>query len=151
MPDIRARTHALTLTLALAVAAPVAAPVRAADAECDSAARAGQIAKTTVYFDTGRTDVKPIHRKELQRIAEEGKYQVKVCAIGQADRQGNPDFNKRLALKRAQAVADLLVSYGVPRSVLATSSAGEAFGSFGGNAKVAHERRVDVLFPRSRF
>lgn len=146
------RVAALTRTAALAgaLSATAALPALAADAECDTAARAGQAAVLSVYFDTGRSEIAQTHRKELQRIAEEARYQVKVCAIGQADRQGNPAFNKRLALKRAEAVADVLAAHGVPRSVLVIGSAGEAFGSLGGNAKVKSERRVDVLYPRIR-
>lgn len=147
MPTARRRALAL-VSLAAVFVLPLAAPAAAQDAECDSAARAGQAAVVSVYFDTGKTDVTPQHRAELQRIARDAKYQVKVCAIGQADRQGSAEFNKRIALKRAEVVADLLAGYGVPRSVLVSSSAGEAFGAFGGNAKVSGERRVDVLYPR---
>lgn len=149
---MRARLLPSAVAVAAAVLAGAAAatPARAQDAECDSAARAGQSAVLSVYFDTGKTDIKPTHRAELQRLAREAKYQVKVCAIGQADRQGNADFNRRLALKRAEAVAEVLAQAGVPRSVLVASSAGEAFGHFGGNAKVMQERRVDILLPRRK-
>ena len=147
---MRARLPAALLAAALLAPTLLATPAAAQDAECDSAARAGQSAVLSVYFDTGKTDIKPAHRTELQRLARVAKYQVKVCAIGQADRQGNADANRRLALKRAQAVADLLAHHGVPRSVLVTSSAGEAFGHFGGNAKAKEERRVDILLPRRK-
>lgn len=143
MTACRVALAAAVLALALA-----AAPASAADAECDMAARNGQASVLSVYFDTGKTDVKAAHRAELQRLAREAKYQVKVCAIGQADRQGSAAFNKKLALKRAQVVADMLAGYGVPRSVLVVGSSGEAFGGFGGNAKAGMERRVDILYPR---
>lgn len=129
-----------------AMLAPVS--VSAADADCHRVARAGRTAVTTVYFDTGKVDIKPIHREELKRVAYDAKYQIKVCLIGQADRQGNPEFNKRLALRRAQAVRDLLVEYGVPASVLVPVSVGEAYGALGGNHKQDQERRVEVHFPR---
>lgn len=120
----------------------------AADPDCHRVARGGATARATIYFETGQTAIAPRYQEELKRVAYDAKYQIKVCLIGQADPQGNADFNRRLALKRAQAVRDLLVRYGVPASVLVPVSAGEAYGSLGGNHKQGQERRVEVHFPR---
>lgn len=131
--------------LGFASAAPAA---WAADPDCHRVARGGQTARATVYFDTGKTTIAPRHREELKRVAYDAKYKIKVCLIGQADRQGNPAFNKRLAMQRAQAVRDLLIDYGVPAGVLVPVSVGEAYGVFGGDQKQDQERRVEVHFPR---
>ncbi|WP_404378995.1 OmpA family protein [Caenispirillum salinarum] len=135
---------------ALVSAALVVPEAHAADPDCHRVARGGQTARATVYFDTGKTTIAAHHRKELERVAYDAKYQIKVCLIGQADRQGNPEFNKRLALKRAQAVRALLIDYGVPAGVLVPVSVGEAYGAFGGDYKDGQERRVEIHFPRRR-
>lgn len=144
------RRFRLALPLVLAALAATAAPavVRAADADCHGLARKGNLAIATVTFDTGSTAIKTRFHEELRRIANDSRYQLKVCLIGQADRQGNADFNRRLAQKRAEAVRDLLVSFGAPRSLLVPMSVGEAYGSSGGNAKDANERRVEIHYPR---
>jgi peptidoglycan-associated lipoprotein len=44
---------------------------------------------------------------------------------GHADPRGDPDFNRRLALRRAHAVGDYLVRRGVPQSCIEVRSQGE--------------------------
>lgn len=143
--------RARRLLSAAAVAASLlsAAPAAlAADGDCHAIARAGRLAVATIYFDTGQSTVQRQYDEELRRLAYDAKYQIKVCLIGQADHQGNAEFNKRLSLKRAQAVADVLHHYGVSRSVLVPIAVGEAYGTMGGNRKESQDRRVEVHFPR---
>lgn len=51
---------------------------------------------------------------------------ARVRLVGHADRVGSPRANRRLAAKRAAAVADFLVASGVPRELILIDESGEA-------------------------
>ena len=103
-----------------------------------------------VHFDTGKSEIKPEGHLELKKAAERAKYMLDVCIVGQADNQGNQEFNKKLALKRAKVVSAELRKLGVPASTLVTLVQGEAFGDkltkFMG--KQSQSRRVSVRLMR---
>ncbi len=133
--------------LAMAAWLAVAAP---ALAECPrSGGRAAP--PTVVHFDTDSTVIKEQFQRQLVELAERhrGNPNMTVCVIGQADKQGNADYNEKLALRRAEAVADFLEKQGLPRRQFDISSRGEAFGEtwFGNNPAEA-DRRVEVLVVR---
>ncbi len=106
---------------------------------------------TVVSFDTDSTVIKERFQRRLVELAEQhrGNPNMRICVIGQADKQGNADYNKKLALRRAKAVADFLEKQGLPRNQFDISSRGEAFGDtwFGNNPAEA-DRRVEVLVVR---
>ena len=109
------------------------------------------LAPTVVHFDTDSTVIKPEFQKELQEVAEQnrGNPNMKICIEGQADKQGNADYNKKLALRRAEAVAAYLEQQGLPRDLFDISTRGEAFGaSLFGNDAAESDRRVEVLVIR---
>jgi len=85
-------------------------------------------AEYVLHFDTGKSDIKPEGKIELKKAADRAKYMLDVCVVGQADNQGNQEYNKKLALKRAKVVAAELAKLGVPKSTLVTLVQGEAFG-----------------------
>ncbi len=133
----------LTVALWLLVATP-------ALADCPrSGGNAGP--PTVVHFDTDSTVIKEQFRRYLVELAarHRGNPNLTVCVIGQADKQGNADYNEKLALRRAEAVADFLEKQGLPRRQFDISSRGEAFGEtwFGNNPAEA-DRRVEVLVVR---
>jgi outer membrane protein OmpA-like peptidoglycan-associated protein len=68
--------------------------------------------------------------------------------VGQADKQGNAAYNKKLSEQRAEVIADYLSTQGITRSRIETGSRGESFSSarFYGDEKQAQDRRVDVYF-----
>ncbi len=105
-----------------------------------------------VYFDTGKTVIKPEGKEELKKAADRAKYMLDVCVVGQADNQGNQEFNKKLAMKRAKVVASELQRLGVPASTLVTMVQGEAFGDsltkMLGTKKNTQSRRVSVRLMR---
>lgn len=51
---------------------------------------------------------------------------ARVRLVGHADRVGSPGANRRLAARRAAAVADFLVASGVPRELILIDESGEA-------------------------
>jgi outer membrane protein OmpA-like peptidoglycan-associated protein len=123
-----------------------AAPARA---ECDRAGgHAG--APTVVHFDTGSTVIKPQFQHDLAEVAAQnrGNPNIKICITGQADNQGNPAYNEKLALARANAVADQLAKDGLPRSQFDISGRGEAFDGLLSGDPAESDRRVEVLIVR---
>ena len=48
-----------------------------------------------------------------------------IGVVGHADRSGSNEYNVGLSQRRAQAVADLLVSMGVPRTSIQITARGE--------------------------
>jgi outer membrane protein OmpA-like peptidoglycan-associated protein len=71
--------------------------------------------------------------------------------VGQADKQGDPATNERLAKQRAEAVAKILRDYGVPDRALDVRSRGEAFGGssmFGLLSNNEDDRRVEVSYSK---
>lgn len=81
-----------------------------------------------ILFETGSTQIKPIHYNDLQGIAEAIKRSpgVKILIIGNADYRGNDGTNQKLALARAEAVKKVLVdSFGVDPSQVEVQSNGE--------------------------
>ena len=109
------------------------------------------LAPTVVHFDTDSTVIKPEFQTALQQVAEQnrGNPNMKICIEGQADQQGNADYNEKLALRRAEAVAAFLEQQGLPRDLFDISTRGEAFGeSLFGNEPAESDRRVEVLVIR---
>jgi len=134
----------VTLSAGLLVAAP-------ALAECSRTG--GNVSPPTVVkFAVDSTAVDELDRKKLVELAERTRDNpnMKICVIGQADKQGDAAYNEKLALDRAQAVADILAGNGVPRRVLEVSGRGEAFGDtlFGALKPADADRRVEVLVIR---
>ena len=78
---------------------------------------------------------------------------MQICVLGQADRTGNADYNKKLAQKRAEAVAAYLKESGLADKKFQVVSRGAVFTneSFLGKIigeDVAADRRVEITFYR---
>ncbi len=71
----------------------------------------GKIAFYGVYFDTGKAEVKPGSKPQLDEIGKLLKAQpnLQVFIVGHTDGQGQFDANLTLSQQRAQAVVDALV------------------------------------------
>ncbi len=94
-------------------------------------------------------------KNSLKAAAERFKSNpnLQVCVLGQADRTGNADYNKKLALKRAEAVAAHLKEFGLAGKKFQVVSRGAVFTneSFLGKLigeDVAADRRVEITFYR---
>jgi outer membrane protein OmpA-like peptidoglycan-associated protein len=80
-----------------------------------------------VSFDFAKADIKPAFRSSLDKLAALIiKYnRTVVHVVGHTDSIGSELYNQQLSERRAQAVADYLVDYGVPRDRLRTEGRGE--------------------------
>lgn len=71
----------------------------------------GKVAFYGVYFDTGKAEVKPNSKAQLDEIAKLLKAQptLQVFVVGHTDGQGAFEANLQLSQQRAQAVVNALV------------------------------------------
>ncbi len=110
----------------------------------------GKIALYGIYFDTGKSELKPESKAQLDEMARllQANAALRVFIVGHTDNQGALDANLALSRTRAQAVVDALVkthkidarrlaAAGVANYAPVASNAGEA-----GRAK---NRRVELV------
>jgi peptidoglycan-associated lipoprotein len=81
----------------------------------------------TVYFDYNKWDLKS---ESLERLTLIGKFLsdkpgVSVLMEGHCDERGSNEYNMGLGDKRARSISDWLVSYGIGKSRLETTSYGK--------------------------
>jgi outer membrane protein OmpA-like peptidoglycan-associated protein len=115
------------------------------------------VSLSNVLFSTGKTTLQPGAHLQLERLASYLKSHPKqrVLIEGSTDNTGSADFNHKLSLDRAQAVAQALQLRGVPQSQYQTIGLGEAYpvASNATSAGRQQNRRVDVVFsnPSGQF
>ena len=95
-----------------------------------------------VYFDFDDSNVKPAARDLL---ALHGAFLAKnpglnVTVEGHCDERGTPEYNVALGERRAKAVAQVLMSYGVQASQIKTISYGEEKPAVLGHNEAAWEK-----------
>jgi len=90
--------------------------------------------KTMVFaeaamFDFGKADLKPAGKDQIKAYRESAKAELssasKVKIAGHTDNVGSDDYNKKLSLKRAEAVRDYLVSLGGDPAKMEVAGEGE--------------------------
>ena len=106
----------LPMSIAIAVMALIGAGPASAD-ECVRPKGPDILATTIVYFDIDSTKIPQDAEAKLKEIAGrfKGHPSLAVCSLGQADRSGAADYNQKLAMRRAAAVADASSSRDGPR------------------------------------
>jgi peptidoglycan-associated lipoprotein len=112
---------------AVAKPAPEPAPVERETFEPvdpDAEARAVLL---TVYFDYDKWDLRSATLERLTLIGKflQDKSNVSVLMEGHADERGSNEYNMGLGDKRARAIYSWLVSYGIGKSRLETTSYGK--------------------------
>lgn len=142
---------ALSILAALILMLAAATPARAF--QCDGNTSAGVGANSyVVYFDVGQTAINDAGRTELDRAAKQAKatFVQEICIIGQADKQGDKESNRRLAEDRAETVQAYLANRGVKRATMEVAVRGETFGGAGFLESLvsSNDRRVEVVFLR---
>ncbi len=82
--------------------------------------------KSDILFDSGKSDLKPEARENLQKMAAiMKKYPENVLAVkGYTDNTGSKEINDTISDKRAKAVKLELVAAGLPEPVIATLGMG---------------------------
>ena len=107
-----------------------------------------ELQKAVIYFDLDKAD--PILEPEdiLIRIAEILKRHPdqKIHVNGHACKLGKPAYNKRLALRRANAVADQLRALGVQDNQMIIASLGDKVPfRYQGKHQLSKDRRVEIV------
>jgi outer membrane protein OmpA-like peptidoglycan-associated protein len=116
--DIDNFNHSLLIGLRYAFNAAPAMPVAAAPV---AAART-----FLVFFDWSKADLTDRARQIIgEAAAARGAGVTRIEVNGFTDRSGPADYNMRLSVRRAEAVAAELVRRGVPRNQIATRGFGE--------------------------
>ena len=118
------------------------------ESRCEVASGISLPPPRVVHFDLDSTAIKAKYRRDLDALARRytGNPNFRLCLTGQADNSGNKDYNRRLALRRAQAVKTYLVERGLRPAGIATRVRGEVFGDSFLSALSEDEtnRRVEV-------
>ncbi|WP_229598318.1 OmpA family protein [Runella aurantiaca] len=83
---------------------------------------------SNIYFETGKADLQDKSRTELNKLIEELKLQstLRIEIAGHTDDVGDPKQNQILSQKRAQSVADYLITAGISRERIRAIGFGEA-------------------------
>lgn len=90
-------------------------------------ARDGRIAIYGIYFDFDQADIKPESQPQIDQLGAllKDNPALQVIVVGHTDGKGAFDYNLSLSQRRAQAVADALVSgYAVERARVVPAGAG---------------------------
>jgi OmpA-OmpF porin, OOP family len=110
----------------------------------------GHVAVYGIFFDTGKSVVKPESKPALDEVAKllQSDAKLRLWVVGHTDSVGSVDDNMRLAQARAEAVAsELAKSYGVPAARLKGYGVGPLAPVAGNedDAGRAKNRRVDLV------
>ena len=106
--------------------------------------------KITIYFPVASADphtddalIKDL--KALVSITNENKHRLQV--IGHTDDTGTPEINLQYGQRRADAIMNLLVEYGMSRNAVSSKSLGETqpIASNDSEANRRKNRRVEVI------
>jgi len=97
-------------------AAMVQELVASADAFADGLRTTGHIAVEGIYFDTGKSELKPESTAAISEVAKllKGDASLKLYVVGHTDNAGGLEGNMKLSQGRAQSVVQALVkSHGI--------------------------------------
>jgi OOP family OmpA-OmpF porin len=110
----------------------------------------GRVALYGIYFDTGKTDIKPESKAELDEMAKllKATPALKVYIVGHTDSEGTLAQNLDLSQRRADAVVSALVqSHGITAARLAAKGVASLapVASNTSDAGRAKNRRVELV------
>lgn len=111
----------------------------------------GKIALYGLFFDTGKAEIKPESKAQLDEMAKllQGNAQLKVHIVGHTDNAGSLDANQSLSLARAQAVVAALSKppYGIAATRLSARGVASLapVASNADEAGRARNRRVELV------
>jgi len=81
----------------------------------------------TVYFVSGKDEITPESKAELDKIKADLKTRSapEIIVIGHTDRVGKLEANDALSLERAKVMRDILIATGIPPKLIQTAGRGE--------------------------
>jgi outer membrane protein OmpA-like peptidoglycan-associated protein len=90
------------------------------DVQLQSAAPGATVVLKNIFFDSGKSDLRPESAIELQKLVKllQENPSIKIEISGHTDNTGNADANFALSKTRAQKVAEYLTSAGIPANRL---------------------------------
>jgi OmpA-OmpF porin, OOP family len=97
-----------------------------ADALRTGLAQSGHVAVPGIYFDTGKSDLKPESDPALREVVRllQADPALRLWVVGHTDSEGTPESNVTLSEARAAAVVRALAGMGVAATRLAPHGAG---------------------------
>ncbi len=102
-----------------------------------------------VFFDWNRADLTSRARQIIAEAAEARTRQAvtRIDATGHTDTSGAPQYNQRLSVRRAEAVAGELARLGVPRAEMVIRGVGESqlLVPTPDNTREPQNRRVEIV------
>lgn len=80
-----------------------------------------------VRFDFNKATIKPEYQELIKKLATatQNNKNIKVSVVGHTDTAGSKNYNYSLGGRRAEAVQQMLIKYGIPASQIVAVSAGE--------------------------
>jgi outer membrane protein OmpA-like peptidoglycan-associated protein len=116
---------------------------------CEEVGRVIRAPSFMVFFDWDKADLSPKALETIQLAADAYKTKggAQVKATGHTDTSGPEDYNMALSLRRANAVKDALVRYGVPPTEISVIGRGERqlLVPTGDGVREAQNRRVEIV------
>jgi outer membrane protein OmpA-like peptidoglycan-associated protein len=114
--------------LAYNFAGPTRAMALTADTDDSAAPPLAAPGSYLVFFDFDRDELSPVASGLIRRAADDARYgKTAILRIAShAERAGNSDYNRALALRRANVVSDALVRLGLPADQISVHGVREA-------------------------
>ena len=79
-----------------------------------------------ITFDFNQVSIKPSFLDSLSKVSQVmAKYQSRAQVVGHTDSRGTEVYNQLLSERRAAAVADYLVDFGISASLIESAGRGE--------------------------
>lgn len=82
----------------------------------------------TIYFDFDKSDLRPVHKKELERVnlMLQRIPNLSLHLLGHTDQRGTDDYNMKLSERRAKVVEDYLSKRGLDKRRIVSEWIGES-------------------------
>lgn len=124
--------------------------LKTSDAISSSLKEQGKVALYGVHFDSGKSEIKPDSKLQLDEMAKylKGNPDKKVFVVGHTDNQGDFSLNLKLAQDRAKAVVTTLINqYQISAGRLNAQGVANLapVGSNGTDEGRAQNRRVELV------
>jgi outer membrane protein OmpA-like peptidoglycan-associated protein len=95
--------------------------------KAEETSRGTTLVMNDLLFDTDGAHLKPQAQRRLEPLLQylQGNSQCEIIIEGHTDNTGNPENNKNLSLKRADAVKEFLITRGINSRQIETRGFGE--------------------------